>query len=214
MHAVHIMSNNTYDSTCPHNWLKAKPRTQAGKRSPFLPLASHPLARCTFRVAENRAPPLTAATLCIARSACIASLVPVLCMMTDYGRCGVHIVQPLRSPVGCVCPQQSKRFKFARAWQPLTRSLTPHPPRTTPVWDPSTLARMQFEGEVIVLAGLLACVRPCLPDGIAGISNMGGQQLVGFSVVNPCSAWVPDSRVHMSHHVPAAWTTAGAILSR
>ena len=92
------------------------------------------------------------------RSACIASLVPVLCMMTDYGRCGVHIVQPLRSPVGCVCPQQSKRFKFARAWQPLTRSLTPHPPRTTPVWDPSTLARMQFEGEVIVLAGLLACL--------------------------------------------------------
>ena len=54
MHAVHIMSNNTYDSTCPHNWLKAKPRTQAGKRSPFLPLASHPLARCTFRVAENQ----------------------------------------------------------------------------------------------------------------------------------------------------------------
>ena len=107
---------------------------------------------------KTRAPPLTAATLCIARSACIASLVPVLCMMTDYGRCGVHIVQPLRSPVGCVCPQQSKRFKFARAWQPLTRSLTPHPPRTTPVWDPSTLARMQFEGEVIVLAGLLACL--------------------------------------------------------
>jgi hypothetical protein len=134
---------------------------QAGREASAHHFSHSPLTLSLAALSESRktrAPPLTAATLCIARSACIASLVPVLCMMTDYGRCGVHIVQPLRSPVGCVCPQQSKRFKFARAWQPLTRSLTPHPPRTTPVWDPSTLARMQFEGGSDC-AGWLACLR-------------------------------------------------------
>ena len=183
MHAVHIMSNNTYDSTCPNNWLKAKPRRkQAGRQVLTIsPTRSHPLARAALFWENHTERLLSLRQHYRARIACIALLAPVLCMVTDHGRCGVQILQPLRSPVGCVCPQQSNRFKFARAWQPLPRSLTPHPPRTTPVWDGSTLARMQCEGEVIVLAGLLACVRPCQPDGIAaGISNMGGQQLVGF----------------------------------
>ena len=212
MHAVHIMSNNTYDSTCPNNWLKAKPRRkQAGRQVLTIsPTRSHPLARAALFWENHTERLLSLRQHYRARIACIALLAPVLCMVTDHGRCGVQILQPLRSPVGCVCPQQSKRFKFARAWQPLTRSLTPHPPRTTPVWDPSTLARMQFEGEVIVLAGLLACLLASgrvFPMASRGSATWVGSNLWAFQ-------WCTHAVLCCQTAVCTCPSTAGAILSR
>jgi hypothetical protein len=149
---------------------------QGGRRSPFLP----PSRALHF---PSRGKPESLLSLqqhYAVRAVHASALVPVLCMLTDYGRCGVHILQPLRSPVGCVCPQQSKSLRFAHAWQPLPRSLTSHPPRTTPVWDPSTLARMQCDGKVIVLACLLTSGRVTPMASLRGSATWVGSNLWAF----------------------------------
>jgi hypothetical protein len=69
VHAAHIMSNNTYDSTCSHttgSWPSRAASRQGGKRSPFLQPALTLSRAALSESRKTRAPPLIAATLCSA----------------------------------------------------------------------------------------------------------------------------------------------------
>jgi hypothetical protein len=207
-HAAHIMSNDTYNSTCPHNWFRAKPRRNqaGGKRSPFLPLAL-PLARCTFRVPghHNGCSHCGNTMQCVAVY-CIACWYPCCCMMTDHGRRGVQNRAALEESRWVRVSTAEQKVDVCACMAAVQAAVAPivdpaPTPRTTPVWDPSTLARMQFE-QGSDCTGLLASGRVSPMASLRGSATWVGSNLWAFSVVHPRSAWLPDSRVHMPHHVP------------
>ncbi len=151
---------------------------------------------------------------CWTHAVCIALLAPVLCMVTNHGRVGVHILPPMRSPVGCVCPQQSSRFKFARAWQLLPPIIDPAPTaHDTCVGPPPLLPACSLKGESIVLA--------CLRQAVSSRWHRCGDQQHGWAASSGLFSGAPMQCLAATQpcaHVPSCascpWTTAGAILSR